>query len=332
MVNDTKTMIEEYRTNYKNGLPTAIQAHDFMNTYKEDDSGKLFGDFMLDVTDEDLVEALLQANGQSVLMLQEQLAYACDTGKNTWLDRMEQLGSYSNLRKQVLKAYNNDANKADKALKQKYNDKAQIIDGENLGTEYTYSVKDYADYLLAHAAEREDWTKAVPLVKAMLNYGAYSQINFDKNPTDLANANLTEDEKTLGDVSIDIADPITDNLPEGTTFEGATLSLKSETTLSLYFKSNTDLEFSCNGYTVEKATSGDYQIARIRGIKAKNIGDVFSLNVNGTTVTYSPLNYCKNVLTPSSATADEAQPQDEKLVNVVKALYLYWQAANSYFD
>ncbi len=210
--------------------------------------------------------------------------------------------------------------------------KAQIIDGENLGTEYTYSVRDYADYLLEHAAEREDWTKAVPLVKAMLNYGAYSQLNFDKNPTDLANTGLTEKERTLGDVSIDIADPITDNLPEGTTFEGATLSLKSETTLSLYFKSNTDLEFSCNGYTVEKATSGDYQIARIRGIKAKHIGDVFSLNVNGTTVTYSPLNYCKNILTPSAATADEAQTQDEKLVSVVKALCLYWQAANSYFD
>ena len=210
--------------------------------------------------------------------------------------------------------------------------KAQIIDGENLGTEYTYSVRDYANYLLAHAAEREDWTKAVPLVKAMLNYGAYSQLNFDKNPTDLANTGLTEKERTLGDVSIDIADPITDNLPEGTTFEGATLSLKSETTLSLYFKSNTDLEFSCNGYTVEKATSGGYQIARIRGIKAKHIGDVFRLNVNGTTVTYSPLNYCKNILTPSAATADEAQSQDEKLVNVVKALYLYWQAADSYFD
>ena len=127
MVNDTKTMIDEYRTNYKKGLPTAIQAHDFMNTYKEDDSGKLFGDFMLTVSDSDLAEVLLQANGQAVLMMQEQLAYACDTGNSTWLDRMEQLGSYANLRKQALKAYNNDANKADKALKQKYNDKAQML-------------------------------------------------------------------------------------------------------------------------------------------------------------------------------------------------------------
>ena len=127
LVCDTKAMIEEYRLNYQNGLPTAVQAHDFMNTYKEDDSGKLFGDFMLTVTDDDLTEVLLQANGQAVLMMQEQLAYACDTGKSTWLDRMQQLGSYETLRKQAYKACNNDARKADKLLKQKYSDTARMI-------------------------------------------------------------------------------------------------------------------------------------------------------------------------------------------------------------
>lgn len=157
----------------------------------------------------------------------------------------------------------------------------------------------------------------------MLNYGAYSQINFDKNPTDLANVGLSEEEKTLGDVTIDIVDPVTDGLPEGTTYEGSTLSLKSETTLSLYFKSNLDLEFSCDGYTVETATSGEYQIARIRGIKAKNIGDIFTLNVSGTTVQYSPLNYCAKVLADNTS--------DEKLTNTVKALYLYYKATEEYF-
>ena len=116
------------------------------------------------------------------------------------------------------------------------------------------------------------------------------------------------------------------------TFGGATLSLKSETTLSIYFKSNTTLTFSCGDYTVETAASGGYQIARIRGIKAKHIGNTFTLTVNGGTVTYSPLNYCINVLPDSTASPDEAQnQQDEKLQNVVKALYQYWQAADAYF-
>ena len=210
--------------------------------------------------------------------------------------------------------------------------KAQIIDGELSGTEYTYSVKEYADYLLAHTDEREDLAKAAPLVRAMLNYGAYSQLYFDKNPDTLANCDLNDTEKALGDVQIDVADPVINNLPEGMTFEGATLSLKSETTLSLYFGSSEALTFNCEGYTVETVKSGNYQVARIRGIKAKHIGSSFTLSVNGGTITYSPLNYCRNVLAEAGATPDEAQnQQDEKLQNVVKALYLYWQAAQACF-
>ena len=203
--------------------------------------------------------------------------------------------------------------------------KAQMIDGDQHGTEYTYSVKEYADYLLEHADEREDLARAVPLVKAMLNYGAYSQVYFDKNPSALANADLEEREKILDNVTIDIADPVIGELPDGTTFEGATLSLKSETTLSLYFKSGEKLAFSCDGYTVEKATSADYQIARIRGIKAKHIGDILTLKINGSeAISYSPLNYCKNVL--------DGGTTNEKLINVVKALYFYRQAADAYFS
>ena len=201
--------------------------------------------------------------------------------------------------------------------------KAQIIDGDKHGEIYTYSVKEYADYLIGHAEESEEWAKAVPLVKAMLNYGAYSQIYFDKNPTALANADLTDEDKTLGDVAINIAEPAIGKLPDGVTFEGATLSLKSETSLSLYFKSDADLEFSCGGYTVEKATSGEYQIARIRGIAAKHIGDTFTLNVGSGSITYSPLNYIANALNGGT--------EDENLINAVKALYWYRQAADAYF-
>ena len=203
--------------------------------------------------------------------------------------------------------------------------KAQMIDGDQHGTEYTYSVKEYADYLLEHADERENLARAVPLVKAMLNYGAYSQVYFDKNPSALANADLEEREKILDNVTIDIADPVIGELPDGTTFEGATLSLKSETTLSLYFKSGEELAFSCDGYTVEKATSADYQIARIRGIKAKHIGDILTLKINGSeAISYSPLNYCKNML--------DGGTTNEKLINVVKALYFYRQAADAFFS
>ena len=200
--------------------------------------------------------------------------------------------------------------------------KAQIINGEDFGEEYTYSVREYADYLLEHAEEREDWSNAVPIVKAMINYGAYSQIYFEKNPTALANAVLTDEEKALPDVNISTAEPII-ALPDGVTFEGATLSLKSETTLSLYFTADSQPEFSCGDYTVEPVHNGRHYAARIRGIAAKHIGDSFTLNVGSGSITYSPLNYIAKALNGGT--------EDENLINAVKALYWYWKAADAYF-
>ncbi len=221
---------------------------------------------------------------------------------------------------------------------------AQMIDGEKSGTEYTYSVKDYADYLLTNTEENEEYEKAAPLVKAMLDYGAYSQIYFKHNTDALANGG--KDSTNIQNVKADTINKPYD--PEGTylenagdtTFEGATLSLRSETTLSLYFKSSTDLNFeiildgiSCE---VEKdTTAGGYQIARIRGIKAADLDKTFGLDIDdaaetGTirtfhgSVEYCPLTYCYNVLNGGS--------DDENLQNVCRALYLYWQAAKAYSE
>ena len=127
LVNDMKAMIQEYRTNYNNGVPTAINVHDFLNTYKDDDSGKLLGTLLLTISDEDLAELLLQANGQVVLAVQEQLAAACDTKKSTWLDRMEGIGGYAKLKSRFLKAYNGNSAKANAALKTAYHEKALVL-------------------------------------------------------------------------------------------------------------------------------------------------------------------------------------------------------------
>lgn len=127
MVNNMKDMLSEYRTNYEKKLPTAVQAHDFLNAFIEDDSGKLLGDLLLDISDADLANLLLQMNGDMVLTVQQQIAAACDTGKSTWLDRMVQLGSFGALRKKFLTAYKNNARKADAALEKNYHDKAMVI-------------------------------------------------------------------------------------------------------------------------------------------------------------------------------------------------------------
>ena len=125
MVNNMKGMLTEYRTNFKNGVPMAVKAHDYLNAFIDDDSNTLLGDLLLDVDDEKLSEILLQANGIVVLTIEQQLASACDTAKTTWLDRMVKLGSYDGLKN----AFSKNIQSGDiiKTLDKQYSEKAQVI-------------------------------------------------------------------------------------------------------------------------------------------------------------------------------------------------------------
>ncbi len=210
------------------------------------------------------------------------------------------------------------------------NIKAQIIDGETpLGTEYNYSVEEYANYLLAHTGDNTEYEKAAPLVRAMLRYGAYAKEYFDKTNTLVP----------LGDVAIDSKfETFENNLPNNM-YDGATLSLKSQTTFSLYFNSGEEgLTFTCieepvegqpeKVMTVETVRTGSSCIARIRDIAASKLQKNYIVTVkNGETeigtITYSPMNYCCKVLNNGTT--------DTRLQNVVKALYWYSEAANEYF-
>lgn len=115
-----------------------------------------------------------------------------------------------------------------------------------------------------------------------------------------------------------------DTMPEGVSFVGATLSLKSQTTLSLYFESDRDIALSCDGCTTEPVHSGRRYAIRIRNIAAFDLDNSFTVQVDGAdAVTYSPLTYCSKV---------GQSPDDAELVNTTNALYLYWVEANKYFN
>ncbi|MCR5587056.1 MAG: hypothetical protein K6F77_05945 [Lachnospiraceae bacterium] len=146
LVSDMQDMLKEYRTNYSNSVPTAVKAHDFLNTYVEDDSGKKLGDLLLDISDADLATMLLQANGQVVIVIQEQLTNACDTNETTWLDRMSKIGSYEKLKKKFMVSYNLDSKKAVAAMDQKYKNNANLI-VNNWDDIYKHfeSIKDYME-------------------------------------------------------------------------------------------------------------------------------------------------------------------------------------------
>ena len=125
MVKNMKGMIEEYRKNYEAKVPMAVKSHDYLNAYKDDDSGELLGDILLKADDDKLAEILLQCNGMVVLAMQEKLASACDTAKTTWLDRMSKLGSYDKLKSAFSK--NMSSNNIEKELDARYKETATLI-------------------------------------------------------------------------------------------------------------------------------------------------------------------------------------------------------------
>ncbi len=216
---------------------------------------------------------------------------------------------------------------------------AQIVDGETKGTKYTYSVREYAKYILDNS---NDYSfEIVNLVKAMLNYGSAAQEYFGVGST-FANDGLNTNYDAVDEVSAGNIDKPYDldiygrSLPEGVTFEGVTLSLKSETTISLYFKSENEMTFvvcanfqTSSNYDADVERTGDYWVFRIRGISAAELDSTIALHFgvpaidNGGYVEYYPLTYCYNVL--------DRNEGSDALKKVCKALYLYNRAANSYF-
>lgn len=210
------------------------------------------------------------------------------------------------------------------------------IDGVTLDVTDTYSVARYAEVILNDsqfaesfiALENENGRNGEQrlsdlraLVSEMLVYGDHAKVYFDNNvyalePAPVANIPETGYTET--------------DLPDGVSFDGATLSLRSKTTLSLFFVKEDgapDITLSMDGKTegvdYELAHDGNEYVIRIRNIAAPDLGDSFTVRVNGTgTVTYSPMTYCYKALASS----------DEKLINTVKALYNYMLAAKTFFD
>ena len=197
-----------------------------------------------------------------------------------------------------------------------------------IGDAYTYSVREYAAYILNHP-EKYSYN-AIDLVKAMLNYGAASQKYFNYKTGNLANSVLPGDEQqsslSVGNLTYYNAGDISP--------EKISLSLKSTITMKLYFKTEdiadiTSFEYRKNQLTT--TASGDYTIVIIEGIPATNFSGIISIKcyLNESdeykTVKIKPSNYAYIAL---------KQPVGgvitDDLKEVVRALYQFSLAANEY--
>ena len=211
---------------------------------------------------------------------------------------------------------------------------AQLITSDGSKTQvYKYSVSEYADTILSGSYDY----KTQELVKAMLHYGAYSQVWFGYNTTNLANAGL--DALDLSDADDwDGFDPIIYNDDKVGSFTSAYLTLESDTAINLKFKLADGVRFEdlrvvvedpmVNVLPVTTVTTENVCLITLTGIKASDLDTMYDFSVtdgegNESAILYSAMSY---------ACAVANSEMDQKLKDVTAALRIFNIRANEKFE
>ncbi len=213
---------------------------------------------------------------------------------------------------------------------------AQMIDGDLTGTPHDYSVKQYADTIIENQDNAYS-DAAVTLVKSMLNYGAYAQRYFDYNMDNLADADLSYDMYRVKAEELKDYEPVITGDTSVCTFDSAYLSLRSDTVLYVYVTlpdgvNPDDISFQNDGIeTTPDPVEQDGKTYYVMGnlhVDACDLDRNVIIHAKNTTtqqsilLKYSPLSYCYTVLNDPTS--------DKKLVNIVQALYDYYDKAVKY--
>ena len=211
--------------------------------------------------------------------------------------------------------------------------KAQMFDGNgNCGKEYTYTVRDYAQYIIKNSSSYVD---AYPFAVAMLNYGACSQKYFNKAVDELANKYLNDNELEILDRFEGYIDNFVANKAENKVlgqFAGLSMVLKSETTLNIFYEPKegidvSKLNFIVDGKEITPVKRGQYYILSLENIKANELENSKTFTVTDGTNTlsgeYCAMMYCYQVLQAKEGTyADD-------LLTLLKAFSDYAYSAKS---
>lgn len=203
-----------------------------------------------------------------------------------------------------------------------------------------YSVYDYLLKLLEQNKNQSDYSKLENLVNHLLNYAAYSQIYFDKNTTQLANAHLSGNPvEDLSDSQVKGAiTPIHNDSFENDVlrYVGCSLICETDTSLRMYFVKKTDagLQSILKDYPVklDERLAAEGEIEELGSVIAVTFRQIPANLIDGIhTVTIGSgaqkLEVSGSVLDYIRQSMDSG---NEKLRNLSKALYLYHEMAKEY--
>ena len=220
--------------------------------------------------------------------------------------------------------------------------KVYVGDGAALNETKSYSVKEYAETIIADESQPET---VKTLVKEMLNYGAMAQTVFNDQltvkPAELANAGLSADDLTA--IANEMNNVTSDNIigavkaangdKRGATVEelqeiGEAIGGKWYTTSVIFLDGNTIRHYFDNVNEDPDFAPGTpvqdeyFYYVEKKGIAAADLDTLYQFTIGGKTFSYSVLDYAAAVVNSE---------MNGNAKNLAKALYLYNQAANAYF-
>ena len=255
--------LREYRKNYssKNTLlqAKAQYVHDVLNHFREDDSGKLLGDLLLNETKEeigesnyfflsasekenhaDLCKILLQGSQLLVPQLKLLIASAADTAENTWIDRLAALTEQDLIRETAEKT---GATQSDvmAALSDEYGAAAQELGGK---------WEDFRAQLLQYMAENN-----IEIAAAA------------EEPAPQENEDLPEEGEDLPDEGEDLPDESKESETKSNGY--VSLSDMSEEELTKTLDVNSELELSENADESEVEAAVENYAEKTQNLKLR---------------------------------------------------------------
>ena len=207
------------------------------------------------------------------------------------------------------------------------------VDENNLTPidEFDYSVQTYCENMISlHPSD----AKLVAVCTATLDYGAYSQIQFNYKTENLANANYTAGAETISAIQIPDTYGITSisGTCTGIAGSGRSINLLSATEIRFTFRPENvstldNYTFTVNGESATATVNGNKFMVKVTGVKAPLLDTQYTVVITNTTdgtsmtATYSVLAYAYNMQSNSNANVS----------NMCKALYRYFDTAKKYF-
>ena len=203
---------------------------------------------------------------------------------------------------------------------------AQVMTANGpVGEPKSYSVAQYCNALMKQTTNPE----LIATCKAMLNYGAAAQTNFNYRMDDLANAGLSEEDKLIATPDYSVFKHAIVGSEDGIKAASAKLVLDEDVAIRVTFqltgnKTIDQYTFTIDGAVVQPVESGGRYYIELDGIAASKLNEFHAFSVGGLTVKYSALSYGYMIYNNSGFSA--------QLKALMDAMYEYHTATAAYVN